>query len=66
MNSKIMPFDKDYPQLGIAQLCEWFESEQEEEEESVTKVIKMIEDGTKMGRPLTELDLEIGLLKKED
>ena len=50
MNSKIMPFDKDYPQLGIAKLCEWFEAEQQEEEESVGKVIQMLEEGMKIGR----------------
>ena len=66
MNAKIIPFDKDFPQLDIAKLCEWFEHEQQEEEESVSNVLKMIEEAEKIGKPMNALDLEIYFLKADD
>ena len=66
MTAKIMPYDKKHPGLGIKELCDWFLNEQEEEEESVSNVIELIETAEKQHKPVNLLDLEIYFLKKED
>ena len=66
MAEKIMPFEKDHPELGIKKLCDWFIEEQEEEEENVGNIIKMIEDAKSINKPMSMVDLEIALLRKKE
>ncbi|KAK2955830.1 putative ferritin [Blattamonas nauphoetae] len=60
MGEKILPFDKDHPELGIQALVQWFIDEQVEEEESVGKIVQIFVDGKSSNRSMSDIDIEIG------
>lgn len=64
MSQKIMPFDSQYPNLGIKKLCDWFIDEQKEEEENVGSVIKTLKEAEKSKKAQNSIDLEIAQLRK--